>query len=324
MFDISRTNALSVNALKTYLYDITILEAAINAKYKDIAYLRKQSESLGIPEQFYGEPMTGSDEAEGTGSIVGLVIGIIATLGGLIALLVSWGSLAAIWEHIFGVIIIGTIILFSGAILTGGLMFLIAKIFKAVDYNTFRKMRNKQIEDDNIQRQLEFEEQDNIRIEKELEQKKIIYGDISIYENQIRELQKVRNKLLAMDFVHPDDIKNKPNICGVMYYLLDTGRASNLQEALNLYDTAQFRDEVKVLLNQILVKLDSIIDEQRELKFYVQQANDEQRQIERTLRELNINHQVIQDNQEAIRYNTDVISGNTETMKLIEMYNFLM
>ena len=303
MYDIERTNLLSKESLKIYLYDVSILEALYKKKKNDVDELKNRSENLGLPGRFVKPQFNDSfynvdDETASWSSVFGLTTAIV-------------GCLLLHWNALIG----GSILFLLGYIVGYPILSIILSLICKVKNRKIEEKYSKEVE----RARKSFEINDNIRIEGENKKKDYLKQEMFVIERETQEIITELNKLYDMDYIHPSDRK-KPNIHAVLYYLIDTGRASNLQEALNLYDTAKFRDDLKQMLREIVNMADAILYQQQDLMNHIRLSDDTNKETNRILSGIGMNQERILENQQAIKINTDVINANVFSMRMIQNY----
>lgn len=315
MYDINRSNLLSTNAIKMYLYDLAVLGIVRENLKNEKNDKRRIRDNLGRTREFnsvsYRHIYHDSNEYIG--------IYVLTLILVLIAMIVSI-FMGARWTHWVEDVLLDnmgettTFIVVCGCYLATPIIPIHIKI----------KMENRQKRLDEIserEARNQFEKEEDVRLQKESKQIVLLNSEIRELEQKWERVNKEIIRLFNMDILHEkyQDVK----VCGVMFQLFDTGRVHNLTDAMNLYEDLKWKDEMKLMLQSLIEKVDELLRAQKKLEYYSKCITSNQIETNKILQDVSMNQRQIQSNQEAIEMNTDVIRFNTNTMRMLEEFRFI-
>lgn len=314
MFDINRSNLLSANTMKMYLYDLAVLGNAKSNIEKQIFNKKETRNNLGIRREFNNIPYKHVYPDREEYITIYVVTLVLLT----VVIIVSVFTGAGWTDWLVG---LKDSLGETTAILFMGVCYLLLPI---IPVNLKKRSERRQDELDEIAEQQSrelFEKEEDRRIQKESEQ-------IFFLNNQIKELEQEWNSInneithiFDMDILHKEyqDVK----VCGVMFQLFDTGRVHNLTDAMNLYEDLKWKAEMKSMLQALLEEVDELLSVQRNIEYYSRCIIENQAETKKILQDVSLNQHQIQSNQKAIEMNTEVIRFNTSTIRMLEEYRFI-
>lgn len=315
MYDINRSNMLSVETLKMYLYDISLLGNAKAGLDEKIDALTEEKESYGKKREFNSWPFFRRkiEVWDFIGAFFATEIVIAFIL--IVALIAFTEEMEELLLNKFRIMTI---------IERGRMEFVtymtvlacICGIACAVAYCLYRYYKNfiKKIREDKARRI--FDEEERYRLERENIEIQRIDTEFSELQQKAARIQNEISAQFKLDILH--ETYQDTEACGIMFQLLDTGRVDTLIDAMNMYEDLKWKSEMKEMLQSMLEKASQIIKQQKNMEHYAKYIMSNQQQINRILHGIAINQYSIARNDQAIELNTAVIASNTNVMSVLD------
>lgn len=264
--------------IKEYLSILVDMEKNKYIQEKTIANLRTTARRLGIKKDFQKPyPRTASsDYGEsilGTGVIAGIIIAIIAAI---ITLIIKWEK----WSifAIFIALVIGVLVGIVGGFIFG---LIIGPISESAS------VRNRQKSYDYEYNRLlkEYDrlvEMDKERVKKEICQRQFIYSEINALEHQLSQTKANLEKLYNYNIIDPTYWYDIVAICSFYQYFcreqtfsLGFDRNTGDKGAYNIYEEEKRLGIIISKLDDVLIKLDTVITNQNMIAQTLKQANNQ-------------------------------------------------
>ena len=316
MYDINRSNLLSINTMKMYLYDLAVLGSIKRKLENQLNHKMGQRSCLGRTRKFNDNEYrrrTYHYRDEYLEQYVFILVGIVILMGISIFTGAKWTD----WVEVMLFKSIGetmSIIILIGICLAIPLIPLRFKYRKEEEEKRFDLLEEQRARE-------RFEKEEDMRLQKESKQIVILNNEIKELEDKLCQVDREITAQFGKEILHKDyrDVR----VCGVMFQLFDTGRVFTLTEAMNLYEDLKWKAEMKIMLQSLIEKVDDLLQIGRNLEYYSKCTMDNQIETNNILHEISMNQQQIQSNQEAIAMNTDIIRSNTDTIRMLEEFKFI-
>lgn len=322
MYDINRSNMLSVESLKMYLYDISMLANAKADLDQKINVLTEEKDTYGKEREFNKYPFL--REKVTISCFIGifyLAMIFIAIIMFTINLVIPKELDNGLWElliymHHGWVRFTENGMLYFKIIIVITVSVILASIFCIYLHceNLIKKIR------ENEARKI-FELEERNRREREHARIQSIDAELSELQQKAERIQKEIDTQFQLEILH--ESYQDTEACGIMFQLLDTGRVDTLIEAMNMYEDLKWKSEMKEMMQSMLEKASQIIKQQKNMEHYLKCVIDNQQETERILHGISINQRNISINEQAIQLNTAVIASNTNALAALGELGFI-
>ena len=315
MYDIERSNLLSTNTMKMYLYDLAVLGTVKGNIENQIVNKKRIRNNLGRTEEFNSRPYRHiyHDREEY------IIIYATTLVLVFIAMIVS-AFMGAGWKDWVENVLLDNMGETTTMLVLCG--FYLATPIIPIRLKMKKERQQEKLDDIAEQRaRKQFEKEEDRRLQKESKQIVLLNNEIKELEQELCSIDNEIAHIFNMDILHKEyqDVK----VCGVMFQLFDTGRVHNLTDAMNLYEDLKWKAEMKSMLQALLEKVDDLLSVQKNIEYYSRCITGNQIETNKILQDVSLNQRQIQSNQEAIEMNTEVIRFNTNTMRMLEEFRFI-
>lgn len=322
MYDINRSNMLSVESLKMYLYDISMLANAKADLDQKINVLTEEKDTYGKERKFNNYPFSRKKVS------ISYFMGKFFWAMILMVCVMSWAYLIfpeeldnllrklLIYMHYGWVRFRKNGMLYFIIIIVITVSVILASIFCIYLHcqNLIKKIR------ENKAREI-FEVEDRNRREREHARIQSIDAEFSELQQKAECIQKEIDAQFQLEILH--ESYQDTEACGIMFQLLDTGRVDTLIDAMNMYEDLKWKSEMKEMMQSMLEKASQIIKQQKNMEHYLKCIISNQQETERILHGISINQSNIAINEQAIQLNTAIIASNTNALAVLGELGFI-
>lgn len=258
--------------LKKYLAGVFSIELNIYTLTETIQALTKQYNALAIRKKI-SVPIRGEPEVSLFECMIaaGLPIGILV---GIIDLIIEWNRANGFFYYIASVI--AAMIYAAAGMVAGGILLGI------VLWCIRRKHKEKQLEEEFQRKVQQYDAEvtkQNARMSNERAKQKVLAREITSLEDRLAQSKENLSRAYSYQILAPE-YRNIYAVSSIYGYLL-RGQTHSLQfneetgdqGAYNIYETQRRLDRIITNTDEILVRLDHVMDCQRDLVLGLQEAS---------------------------------------------------
>lgn len=296
--------------LLKYLNDCKDLEMSIYTQEQELSKLKNYANSLGRANNYYAPTEANTSwTLDDIGGVITIPLGISAV-----------GFFISVFFSIFsdnpGATMAG---LFCVSLLLGVGAFVILAS-QVVDEHNATKCKY----DNALQTYKNNVASDQMRVQQELEQKKIVETQISTIEAQLADTKSTLEKLYDVDVIYPKYRALVPVVMFCEY--LESMRCSQLtghEGAYNIYESELRQNLIISKLNDVINQLEEIKENQWKLYDAIERGNRKVDQLCNISIDNAKRFQRIEDNEAIRAENERITAQNTQALKDIEIYKMI-